>query len=60
LTAWTDNQIAALSKEDTGSIKLEPNESNIFSWKAIIPGPAGSPYEGGEFEVDIRVPDDYP
>jgi ubiquitin-protein ligase len=43
-----------------GNIKLEPNESNIFSWKAVIPGPAGSPYEGGEFEVDIRVPDDYP
>lgn len=53
-------QIADLARENLGAITLAPNESNIFQWKAVIPGPAGSPYEGGEFEVDIRVPDDYP
>jgi hypothetical protein len=49
-----------LSKEDLGALSLVPNESNIFSWRATLPGPAGSPYEGGEFEVDIRIPEDYP
>ena len=53
-------QIAELAKEDTGGIILKPNESNILSWKAVLPGPTGSPYEGGVFDVDIRVPDDYP
>ncbi|ORY28513.1 ubiquitin-conjugating enzyme/RWD-like protein [Naematelia encephala] len=53
-------EIADLAKEDLGSIILTPNESNIFSWHAKLPGPAGSPYEGGVFDVDIRIPEDYP
>jgi len=55
-----DRKIAALAKEDTGDIKLTPDESNIFSWKCTIPGPSQSPYEGGVFDVDVRIPDDYP
>ncbi len=27
---------------------------------AIIRGPAGTPYEGGVFEIDIRIPKSYP
>ncbi|KAK4683570.1 hypothetical protein P7C73_g6675, partial [Tremellales sp. Uapishka_1] len=53
-------EIADLSKEDLGAITLVPNETNILSWKATLPGPTGSPYEDGVFEVDIRIPDDYP
>jgi ubiquitin-conjugating enzyme E2 D/E len=49
-----------LAKEDLGEITLSPNEANIFAWKATLPGPKGSPYEGGVFEVDIRIPEDYP
>lgn len=49
-----------LAKEDLGEITLNPNEANIFAWKATLPGPKGSPYEGGVFEVDIRIPEDYP
>lgn len=56
----TNLQIADLAKENLGAITLTPNESNIFQWKATLPGPAGSPYEGGVFEVDIRIPEDYP
>ncbi|WOO77320.1 Ubiquitin-conjugating enzyme E2 D4 [Vanrija pseudolonga] len=53
-------EITDLARENLGDIKLAPNESNIFQWRAVLPGPAGSPYEGGVFEVDVRVPDDYP
>lgn len=55
-----DRQIADLAKENLGEISLTPSEADIFAWKAVMPGPAGSPYEGGRFEVDIRIPSDYP
>lgn len=39
---------------------LSPNEANLFQWHATIPGPSGSVYEGGIFNVEIILPDDYP
>jgi ubiquitin-conjugating enzyme E2 D/E len=53
-------EIADIKKEDLGEIKLEPTESNVNIWKGCIPGPQGSVYEGGVFEVEIILPVDYP
>ncbi|OCF30993.1 ubiquitin-conjugating enzyme 4 [Kwoniella heveanensis BCC8398] len=53
-------EIADLSREQLGDIVLAPDESDIFKWHCQLPGPTGSPYEGGVFDVDIRVPPDYP
>ena len=53
-------EIADLKKEDLGPIFLEPMENNLYVWKARIPGPAGSVYEGGVFDVEITLPADYP
>lgn len=60
IEVWLTTQMKDLAKEDLGEISLTPNEANIFVWKAVFPGPEGSPYEGGMFEVDIRIPEDYP
>jgi ubiquitin-conjugating enzyme E2 D/E len=38
----------------------QPDENNLFSWKATIEGPKGSPYEGGAFNLSIQYPEDYP
>jgi ubiquitin-protein ligase len=53
-------EIADLKKEDLGSITLVPSSDNLFIWKASIPGPEGSCYEGGVFSVDVQLPADYP
>ncbi|KAF8154811.1 ubiquitin-conjugating enzyme/RWD-like protein [Crassisporium funariophilum] len=53
-------EIADLRKEDLGPITLEPSESNIHVWKGSIPGPQGSLYEGGVYNVEITLPPDYP
>ncbi|KAJ3484286.1 hypothetical protein NLI96_g5745 [Meripilus lineatus] len=53
-------EIADLKKEDLGAITLEPSSDSLFLWKATLPGPEGSCYEGGVFQVDISLPQDYP
>ncbi|KAF4610334.1 hypothetical protein D9613_010459 [Agrocybe pediades] len=53
-------EIADLKKEDLGPITLEPLEGNMNIWKGSIPGPQGSVYEGGIFNVEITLPNDYP
>lgn len=53
-------EIADLKKEDMGAIKLGPLEDNLFEWKATMPGPEGSVYEGGLFDVQIKLAHDYP
>jgi len=55
-----NREMADIAKEDLGGMTLTPNEKNIFEWKATIPGPEGSVYEGGVFNVDISLPPDYP
>ena len=53
-------EIADIKKEDLGEIRLAPTESNMNILKGSIPGPQGSIYEGGIFEVEIVLPADYP
>lgn len=53
-------EIADLKKEDLGPIVLEPVENNLHVWKGSLPGPLGSVYEGGVFDIEIVLPSDYP
>ncbi|KAE8740403.1 hypothetical protein FOCC_FOCC014082 [Frankliniella occidentalis] len=36
------------------------NGPNLMKWRGAIEGPVGSSYEGGLFNLDIIIPDDYP
>ncbi|KAF8483446.1 ubiquitin-conjugating enzyme/RWD-like protein [Russula ochroleuca] len=54
-------EISDLKKEDLGDISVGPvSNDNPFLWKARIPGPEGSVYEGGIFNVEIVLSHDYP
>ena len=43
-----------------GIVAAPINEEDLFKWKAVIDGPADSPYEGGKIQVDITFPENYP
>jgi len=37
-----------------------PINDDLFHWKGTVHGPAGTPYEGGIFYLNIVIPFDYP
>ncbi len=54
-------EIVAFQKMEDKSITAAPvSESDLFKWSGTITGPAGSPYEGGTFFLNITLGSDYP
>ncbi|KAH6772033.1 ubiquitin-conjugating enzyme 27 [Perilla frutescens var. hirtella] len=46
---------------EVSGIKVSPKgETNLAHLLGTIPGPHGTPYEGGTFKIDITLPDGYP
>ncbi|KAM7471554.1 hypothetical protein LguiA_009737 [Lonicera macranthoides] len=41
-------------------ISVSPKSDNLAHLIGTIPGPSGTPYEGGTFKIDIVLPDGYP
>merc|ERR1712028_109467 len=41
-------------------VHIFPAEDSLQFWRALIEGPAGSPFEGGVFALNVIIPDGYP
>lgn len=54
-------EVADISKDPESNISVEVlNESDISHIKGSFPGPPDTPYEGGRYVIDIKIPNDYP
>jgi len=47
-------------RKTTDSIDLEPVDDDLFCWKAKLKGAEGSPFVGGTYEVQLKIPPNYP
>ncbi|CAD8132638.1 unnamed protein product [Paramecium octaurelia] len=49
-----------LAKDKVQGIEVTPDPGNFKHFFVIIAGPPNTPYEGGVFDVELLLPDDYP
>lgn len=67
---WSQNQsvsskrlqheLDSLIKEPLLDCNAGPKGSNLYKWVACLRGPAGSPYEGGVFFLDLSFNNRFP
>jgi ubiquitin-conjugating enzyme (huntingtin interacting protein 2) len=55
-------ELADIHKDKTSQIKVEPigDHQDITHLRGTFPGPPDTPYQGGNYSVDIKIPTDYP
>lgn len=55
-------ELADIHKDSTSQVSAEPVEgdSDMTHIRGAFLGPQGTPYEGGVYKVDIKIPNEYP
>ena len=54
------DRVKIILSKPTSHIFVTLYNKNIKHWKGYIVGPEGTPYDGGIFRVDIKLPSQYP
>ncbi|KAK1935901.1 putative ubiquitin-conjugating enzyme [Babesia divergens] len=55
-----EKELKDIQKEPAGIVDAHTVDGNIFTWRGYIKGPVQTPYEGGDFILNITIPQDYP
>ncbi|GJJ15357.1 hypothetical protein Clacol_009633 [Clathrus columnatus] len=55
-----NKEIADCKNDKTSNITITLIDDSPFHLKGTFPGPEGTPYEGGIYDVDIVIPESYP
>lgn len=53
-------ELQILAKDKVEGIDIKPNKDNYKHFSVKIAGPPDTPYEGGIFEAELLLSDDYP
>ena len=53
-------ELAELTLDPITGVATEIVNDNLSTWRATIAGPSGSPYENGQFKLNITFPENYP
>ena len=55
-------EVADIHSDTLSHIQANPvgNGADLTHLKGSFKGPPGTPYEGGTYVVDVRIPNDYP
>lgn len=55
------NELKNLTSNPVCGAKVNlPDSNNIYKWEVELPGPSGSPFQGGKFKLSFEFPDNYP
>lgn len=55
-------EVADIHSDNLSNIKADPvgNGDDLTHLKGSFKGPPGTPYEGGTYTIDVKIPNDYP
>lgn len=53
-------ELADIKGDNVSQIQAETVGDSLSKLKGSFPGPPGTPYEGGTYQVDITIPNEYP